>query len=70
MSSVNLHDETAARFIDSIVRNNQTETAAEIDTYQKKISRYKEKFGELGPRERNLKIMELALKNLQRLNQE
>lgn len=63
-----MKDETARKYLDAIVRMNQTDTADEIDVSTFTVNRYKHKFRDMGPRERNLLIIRLAAQNLKELD--
>ncbi len=56
--------ETTAKYIDAIVRLNQTKTADEIDISRRQVSRYKDAFHDMTPQERLTVISALAQEQL------
>ena len=62
-----LSRETAAKYIDAITRQNQTQTAEELEVSRDTVNRYKNAFQEMTPQERLLLISTLTQEKL--LNQ-
>ena len=60
LSKYSLTRETAAQYIDAITRNNQTQTADELDVSRDTINRYKKAFAQMEPIERSLLITSLT----------
>ena len=56
--------ETAAQYIDAITRQNQTQTAEELNVSRDTINRYKNAFQEMNPQERLLLISNLTQEKL------
>ena len=59
-----LSRETAAKYIDAITRQNQTQTAEELDVSRDTVNRYKNIFQEMTPQERLLLISTLTQEKL------
>jgi len=55
-----LSRETAAKYVDAITRQNQTQTADELDVSRDTINRYKNAFQEMNAQERLLLISTLT----------
>lgn len=64
LTNYNLERDTAAKYIDAIVRMNQSETADEIKVSRQTINRYKNAFSEMNHRERSLLIASLTQEKL------
>ncbi|WP_353634438.1 hypothetical protein ABSL23_15540 [Halobacterium sp. NMX12-1] len=62
-----LSRETTTKYIDTITRSNQTQTAEELDVSRQTVSRYKKAFQEMKAQERLLLISTLTQEKL--LNQ-
>ena len=59
-----LSRETAAKYIDAITRQNQTQTAEELDVSRDTVNRYKNAFQEMSAQERLLLISTLTQEKL------
>ena len=59
-----LSRETAAKYVDAITRQNQTQTAEELDVSRDTVNRYKNAFQEMNAQERLLLISSLTQKKL------
>jgi len=59
-----LSRETAAKYVDAITRQNQTQTAEELDVSRDTVNRYKNIFQEMTPQERLLLISTLTQEKL------
>ena len=55
-----LSRDTAAKYIDAITRNNQTQTAEELDVSRDTVNRYKNAFNQMNAQERLLLISTLT----------
>lgn len=68
MNPTSFKNETGRLYLDAIIRMNQTDAAQEMEMSKDTVNRYKHKFREMTPKERNLKIAQLALRNLAELD--
>ena len=59
-----LSRETAAKYVDAITRQNQTQTAEELDVSRDTVNRYKNAFQEMSAQERLLLISTLTQEKL------
>lgn len=64
LNDYGLTRETTVKYIDAIVRLNQTKTAEEIGISRRHVSRYKDAFQEMTPQERLTVISALAQEHL------
>jgi len=59
-----LSRETAAKYVDAITRQNQTQTAEELDVSRDTVNRYKNAFQDMSAQERLLLISTLTQEKL------